>query len=317
MPLATLAYVTLGRLNSTRSNVILMTHGYSSSHHYIEPDSKAAEGSWSALVGPNRAFDTDRFFIVSCNALGSCYGSTGPASIDPDTGNAWGERFPEVRLEDTVRLQRALLASWGVDRLYAVAGPSMGGFQALQWAVQYPDIVERIVVAVSGLRYDDDRAGREALAARVRALPAASDGRLEAGPKMSFLVEWRVETLRRYGVSEYLRDRGLAGEQCERVLREMARGWAADFEPWSLVALRDATAGWDATERLSAIRARVLVALSNTDLFFPAASLPAVLQVLKQHGVDAVGCEIRSRYGHCASGLDWQLWEAPLRHFIG
>lgn len=121
-----LAYVTLGRLNSERNNAVLVTHGYTSSHTFVLPDSTAAEGSWSELVGPGKAIDTDRFFVISSNTLGSCYGSTGPASIDPATGRCWGPAFPVIDFSDVIALQKSLVDAWGIRKLHAVAGVSMG-----------------------------------------------------------------------------------------------------------------------------------------------------------------------------------------------
>src|SRR5690606_9258434 len=108
LPHADIAYVTLGKLNEEGTNAVLVTHGYTSSHRFILADDGASEGAWSGLVGPGKAIDTDRFFVICSNALGSCYGSTGPASIDPRTGRAYGAGFPEIKFDDVVRLQRAL-----------------------------------------------------------------------------------------------------------------------------------------------------------------------------------------------------------------
>ena len=118
---------------------MLVTHGNTSGPHMIDPGSSAGEGSWNEIVGPGKAVDTNRFFAICPNMLGSSYGSTNAASIDPATGKRYGPRFPDITVSDIVATQRALLDHLGIDRLVAIVGPSYGGFQAFQWAVNYPD----------------------------------------------------------------------------------------------------------------------------------------------------------------------------------
>jgi homoserine O-acetyltransferase len=143
----TLAYETFGQLNAGRSNAILICHALSGDSHvagYYSPDDKAP-GWWDDCVGPGKAFDTDRFFVICSNVIGGCQGSTGPGSIDPQTGRPYGLRFPVITVGDMVRAQRHLIDHLGIDRLLLVAGGSMGGMQVLQWAASYP---ERVCAAV-------------------------------------------------------------------------------------------------------------------------------------------------------------------------
>ena len=147
----TLAYETYGTLNAARSNAVLVCHALNASHHVAgvyagQPDS---EGWWDTMVGPGKPLDTDRFFVVGVNNLGSCFGSTGPADIDPATGRARGADFPVVTVEDWVDAQALLLDRLGIGRLAAVMGGSLGGMQALSWAIQYPERVAHAVVIAS------------------------------------------------------------------------------------------------------------------------------------------------------------------------
>jgi len=146
-----LAYETYGRLAPDGTNAILVTHGFTSSQHaagqYAATD--AMPGWWDGLIGPGKAIDTDRYFVVSSNMLGSSYGSTAPRSINPATGKPYGPDFPVITVRDIVTAQRAMLDSLGVTRLVAVAGPSFGGYQAFQWAVTYPDDMRWIVPGLS------------------------------------------------------------------------------------------------------------------------------------------------------------------------
>ncbi|MEM7533398.1 MAG: homoserine O-acetyltransferase [Chloroflexota bacterium] len=136
----TITYETYGQLNTERSNAILITHALSGSGHaagyHSEEDSKP--GWWDDCIGPGKAFDTNRFFVICSNVLGGCYGTTGPSSIDPATGKPYGLNFPVVTIGDMVRAQVKLIDSLGIAQLLSVAGGSMGGMQALEWAAHHP-----------------------------------------------------------------------------------------------------------------------------------------------------------------------------------
>ncbi len=158
LPEVTIAYCTRGRLAPDGRNAILVTHGYTSSHRMIVPGGASSEGAWSTLVGPGAAIDTDRYYVVCSNMLGSSYGSTNAASIDPRTGRPYGSRFPAITVADIVTAQKLLLDHLGVTHLRAVVGPSYGGFQAFQWAVTFPDFMDGIVpVVTSPLPPSSDR----------------------------------------------------------------------------------------------------------------------------------------------------------------
>ncbi|GAC1402443.1 MAG: homoserine O-acetyltransferase [Ktedonobacteraceae bacterium] len=144
----TLAYETWGTLNAEGNNAILIAHaltGDAHAHDVEQPDNPKMAW-WNPLIGPGRAFDTSRYFIICSNVLGSCYGSTGPSSLDPHTGQPYGMRFPVITIRDMVNAQRQLLKHLGVQQLAMVAGGSIGGLQALEWAVTYPDVVRKVAV---------------------------------------------------------------------------------------------------------------------------------------------------------------------------
>src|SRR3954453_6163816 len=147
MPEATIAFETYGTLAPHGRNAVLVTHGFTGSHHAAgrNPANGGQPGSWDGLIGPGKPIDTDRLFVVASNMLGSSYGSTNAASTDPATGRPYGPDFPDVALSDIVAAQRRLLQSLGVEHLVAVAGPSYSGYQSFQWAVAYPDFMNAIV----------------------------------------------------------------------------------------------------------------------------------------------------------------------------
>lgn len=146
-----LTYETYGQLNADRSNAVLICHALNASHHVAGTyeGQQRSEGWWDNMVGPGKPVDTDRFFVIGVNNLGSCFGSTGPMHISPDTGQVYGADFPVVTVEDWVNAQARLLDELGVTQLAAVMGGSLGGMQALSWTMQYPDRVRHAVVIAS------------------------------------------------------------------------------------------------------------------------------------------------------------------------
>jgi len=151
-----LRYETYGELNADKSNAVLICHALNASHHVagvyfdeagaVQPKS---EGWWDTMIGPGKPVDTDRFFVIGVNNLGSCFGSTGPMQRNPDTGEVYGADFPVVTVQDWVNAQARLLDALGVGTLAAVMGGSLGGMQALSWALQYPERVRNAVVVAS------------------------------------------------------------------------------------------------------------------------------------------------------------------------
>ncbi|MBB4222465.1 MULTISPECIES: homoserine O-acetyltransferase [Variovorax] len=147
----TLAYETYGTLNAERSNAVLVCHALNASHHVagVYQGQARSEGWWDNMVGPGKPLDTDRFFVIGVNNLGSCFGSTGPMHVNPATGRVYGADFPVVTVEDWVDAQAALLDALGIETLAAVMGGSLGGMQALSWTLQYPERVRHAVVVAS------------------------------------------------------------------------------------------------------------------------------------------------------------------------
>ena len=146
-----LAYETYGTLNAARSNAVLICHALNASHHVagIYPGQDKSEGWWDTMIGPGKPVDTDRFFVIGVNNLGSCFGSTGPMHVNPETGRIYGADFPVVTVEDWVDAQARLLDQLGIETLAAVMGGSLGGMQALSWTLQYPQRVGHAVVVAS------------------------------------------------------------------------------------------------------------------------------------------------------------------------
>ena len=146
-----LSFETYGRLNADRSNAVLICHALNASHHVagVYAGEDKSEGWWDNMIGPGKALDTEQFFVIGVNNLGSCFGSTGPMHANPDTGRVYGADFPVMTVEDWVNAQARLLDVLGIQTLAAVMGGSLGGMQALSWTLQYPSRVRHAVVVAS------------------------------------------------------------------------------------------------------------------------------------------------------------------------
>jgi homoserine O-acetyltransferase len=319
IPAVTIAYRTLGVLAPNRDNVVLVTHGNTSGPQLIDPSGATAEGGWNEIVGPGKAVDTSRFFAICPNMLGSSYGSTNAASIDPATGKRYGPRFPDITVGDIVATQRALLDHLGIERLVAIVGPSYGGFQALQWAVDYPGLMKGIAAIVTAPSVPRERSDGnvERLLATLSKDPNWNGGDYyDRGGVLESMVQIRIATLKTYGIETRLRDTMNDPEEIEAAIRDEATRWAEGFDANSLIILAKALRGFDVTAQFSRIRSKVLYVLSRTDRLFPPELAPAVMQGLKAAGVEADYFLLDSEYGHSASGRDAHKWAPRLRQFM-
>ena len=316
LPSVTIAYRSLGRLNAAGDNAVLVLHGYTTGPSMLEAGAHVAEGSWSELVGPGKAIDTNRFFVLCPNMLGSSYGSTGPGSIDPASGQPYKASFPRICLEDIVVTQAMLVDALGVRRLAAVVGPSFGGYQALQWALSHPDFVERVVAAVSA-PFNPASAVRVAPAlAQLRDCPEWNEGDPAPGAMVPFLAQMRMATLRRYGVEAELATRFPDADARAVELQRLAREWAEGFDAGSLLVLAQAAQDFDVRADLGEMRAPLLWVLSRSDEVFPPSIAREHAPVLDEAGVRWSYLELDSDMGHLASGADAALWSGTLREFL-
>ncbi len=185
LPSYEIVYETYGALNGARSNAVLVCHALSGNHHaagYHRPDDKKP-GWWDECIGPGKPIDTDRFFVVSLNNIGGCHGSTGPTSINPQTGEPWGPDFPPLRARDWVHSQARLADFLGIECWAAVVGGSLGGMQAMRWALEYPDRIKHCIVIAAAMKLSaQNLAFNEVARQAILSDPAFADGHyLERG----------------------------------------------------------------------------------------------------------------------------------------
>jgi homoserine O-acetyltransferase len=319
IPEARIAYETYGQLGRDRDNAVLLTHGYTGSHRFAgrNPANNNQPGSWDGLVGPDKAIDTDRLFVVASNMLGSSFGSTNGMSRNPATGKLYGPDFPAITVRDIVAAQKALLDHLGIRRLVAVAGPSYGGYQAFQWAVQYPDIMDAIVPVVSAPRAQNVERRLAELLERLASDPEWNGGwYYDRGGVKRLLTEMRIETLKDYGIEEQLAPVYPDPAAHAAAIRAQAEEWARNWDANSLVILRRATIGFDTVKDFTKVRAKVLYVLCRTDKLFPPALAEEVMPAFATAGVDARYFEIDSEMGHLASGPEHAKWSPALREFL-
>jgi homoserine O-acetyltransferase/O-succinyltransferase len=319
MPQVTIAYETYGRLAADRRNAVLITHGYTSSHHAAgrNPSNGNQPGWWDGLIGPGKAVDIEKLFVVSSNMLGSSFGSTNGASINPATGKPYGPDFPPITVRDIVEAEKRLLDGLGVKHLVAVAGPSYGGYQAFQWAVSRPDFMHGIVPVVTAPKSQNAENSLAELQVRLATDPEWNGGwYYGTGGAKTVLTELRVEMLKRNGIEAALAPRYPDREGREAAIREQAADWAERWDANSLVILRRGTLGFDTVKDFRQIKAKVLYVLCRTDRLFPPSIAPAVMRDLAAAGVDARYFEIDSELGHSASGPEHAKWSPVLREFL-
>src|SRR5262245_20155499 len=326
LPQCHVAYESHGTLNAAGDNAVLVTHGYTSSAHVAGryAAGKAAKGVpddepgwWDALIGPGKAIDTNRYFVVGANALGSAHGSSGPNTIDPKTDKHYGPTFPEVTLRDSVRAQKLLLDSLGVKKLHAVVGPSMGGFQAFQWAVTFPDFMRGIVPTVTAPRMRGGLDPIEALVKRLASDPNWNDGwYYKNGGIATVLEDIRYDALVQYGQRELLAATIPDPAKRDAAIRAMAKAWATTYDGHSLVVLRKAISRFDITGEYAKIKAKVLYVIAPNDKLFPGTIGPGYAADLRKAGVDITYVELVTDKGHLASHADAEQWAPMLRAFL-
>ena len=223
-----LAYETYGELNAARSNAVLICHALNASHHVagVYEGQDRSEGWWDNMVGPGKPVDTDRFFVIGVNNLGSCFGSTGPKDVNPATGQAWGAGFPVVTVEDWVAAQARLLDALGIRRLAAVMGGSLGGMQALSWTLQFPERVRHAVVVASAPNLTAENIAFNEVARRA----IVTDPDFHGGDfyQHGVLPRRGLRIARMIGHITYLSD-DVMNEKFGRQLREAVAGHASGY----------------------------------------------------------------------------------------
>ena len=318
------AYETYGTLNADRSNAILVCHAltgdqYVASTHPIT----GKPGWWERMVGPGKPIDTDRHFVVCANVLGSCLGSSGPATVNPATDTPWAMEFPVITIADMVRAQAMLLDHLGIDRLHAVIGGSMGGMQAVSWAALYPERVASAVIIASAARHSAQNiafheVGRQAIMADPRwrgGAYYADDDPPSSGLAVARMAA-HITYLSEAGLTEKfgrrLQDREAktfgfdADFQVESYLRHQGISFVDRFDANSYLYITRAMDYFDLAEAHGGVLAnafrgsktRFCLISFDTDWLYPTAESRTIVHALNAAGAEVSFMELSSPFGH-------------------
>ncbi len=322
------AFETYGTLNAERSNAILLLHAFSGDAHAAGISKETGQpGWWSSMAGPGLAFDTDKYFVICSNVLGGCRGTTGPGSIDPATGERYAMRFPVITIGDMVKLQKMLVNSLGIERLLAVAGGSMGGMQALQWAVAYPEAVAAAIPIAATSRHSAQQiafneVGRQA----VMADPDWNEGnyydskppaRGLAVARMVGHITYMSDQSMREKFGRRLRDKDVFGFdfsidfEVESYLRYRGSQFVTRFDANSYLYITKAMDYFDLSAGYPSLSAafhpaatRFLVLSFTSDWLYPTYQSLETVSALRSRNMDVAFCELTSNYGHDAFLLE-------------
>jgi homoserine O-acetyltransferase/O-succinyltransferase len=335
-----LAYETYGTLNAARSNAVLVCHALNASHHVAgsyagQPKS---EGWWDNLVGPGKPLDTERFFVIGVNNLGSCFGSTGPMQTNPATGRAWGADFPVVTVEDWVDSQARLMDALGIERLAAVIGGSLGGMQALDWALRHAARVRHCIAVATAPNLSAQNIAFNEVARRA----IVTDPEFHGGHYYDHgtIPRRGLRVARMIGHITYLSDDVMA-EKFGRTLRNGALGYSTqevEFQIESYLRHQgdkfseyfDANTyllitraldyfdparefGGDLTRAFARAKAKFQLVSFSTDWRFSPARSRELVKALVDNRIDVSYAEIDAPHGHDAFLLDDARYHALLR----
>ncbi len=346
-----LAYETYGTLNADRSNAVVVCHALNASHHVagVYADQPGSEGWWDTMIGPGKPVDTDRFFVIGVNNLGSCFGSTGPMSVNPDTDRVYGADFPVVTVEDWVDAQARLLDALGIETLAAVMGGSLGGMQALSWTLRYPARVRHAAVIASAPNLNAENIAFNEVARRA----IVTDPDFHGGHfyRHGVVPKRGLRIARMIGHITYLSDdvmnakfgrelRGAVGEaarevyhyttqdiefQIESYLRHQGDKFSEYFDANTYLLITRALDYFDParhhggslTRALAAATARFLLVSFTTDWRFSPARSREIVKALLDNRRDVSYAEIDAPHGHDAFLLEDPRYLAAVRAWFG
>jgi homoserine O-acetyltransferase len=337
----TLAYESWGTLSDTADNAILIFTGLSPSAHAASSAQDASPGWWEYMIGPGKAIDTNRFYVVCANTLGGCYGSTGPGSTNPETGQVYGADFPDVTVEDIASSGYYLMRELGVEKLHAAVGSSMGGMSSIAYAMQYPDDIEYLVsISAATQALPLTIALRSLQREIIRSDPAWKGGRYTDDSKplvgmslarklglVSYRAadEWNSKFDRSRLPAEKLTGKRFEREfEIENYLEYNAQKFINSFDPNSYLYLSRAMDWFDIAEHgdsisdgLSKLKVnKALVVGVTTDILFPARQQQEIADVMRDTGTNVDYVEIDSVNGHDAFLIDDEHFSPVVKKFL-
>jgi homoserine O-acetyltransferase len=328
LPGVQVAYELYGHLSPAADNVVLVCHALTGSAGAGGPS-----GWWEPLIGRGRAIDTDRYAVLCSNILGSCYGTTGPTSINPATGSAYGAAFPEITIGDMVAAQRTLVRDLGITRLASVAGGSLGGLQVLEWAAQAPEMVASIIPIGCGIAHQPWQiAFNEVAREAIRSDPAWNGGSYTDQPaqglalaRMIAMISYRsAESFRERFGRQQGRENGVQGEfDVVAYLYGQGEKLVNRFDANAYMRITTAMDGFDvgtgrggAVKALAAFTGPALVIGIDSDILYPVADQMEIVETLRENGNHVEYREVTSIHGHDAFLMEWDQLTEEIGPFL-
>lgn len=334
------AYETYGQPDSGRSNAILITHAFTGDAHAAGISHEGGKpGWWDNMIGPGKAFDTDRYFVICSNVLGGCQGTTGPGSLNPATGKPYAMSFPVITIRDMVRLQRMLIGHLDISKLLCVAGGSMGGMQALEWAVSYPEMVCSTIPIATTWRHSAQQiafneVGRQAIMADPDwAMGEYYEGKPPARglsvARMVGHITYMSDESMREKFGRRLREKEKFGFdfgvdfEVESYLRYRGNQFVSRFDANSYLYITKAEDYFDLTngtgklsDAFHTVDTRFLVISFTSDWLYPSYQSQEIVRVLRRLNGDVAYCDLQSNYGHDAFLVDVVEQTETVRGFL-
>lgn len=331
-----IAYETYGTLNANKSNAILICHAFSGDAHAAGIDAAGRVGWWDSMIGPDKAFDTNKYFMICSNILGGCRGTTGPSSINPKTGKRYATDFPVITVKDMVAVQKILIDHLGIEKLLTVSGGSMGGMQVLQWVADFPERLLSVIPIATSLKHSPQQiAFNEVARQAIISDPTWKGGHYYADGQ----PERGLALARMIGHITYMSDKSME-EKFSRHLKKERLGFSfeADFQVEGYLRYKGGkfVQRFDANSYLYITKAMDYFDLSDQDLFppnrrfavkflvvsfqsdwlYPSYQSRDLVRLLKTRFVDVTYCEVPSTYGHDAFLLEIDEQEMLVKGFL-
>ena len=341
LPEVSIRYETYGTLNPDKSNVIWICSPLTADAHvagFYNPDDKHV-GWWDALIGKGKAVDTDKFFVVCSNRLGGCKGSTGPASIDPRTGKPYGSTFPTITIGDMVKAQKLLADTLGIQSFYCIIGGSMGGFQAMKWAIYYPEIIDRVVLIATSPGFSAQALGFEIVGRDVitqdpnynngdyydKQIPATGLSNARKLAHITYLSAKGMESrFTRSDIRIEHPEKFYSGSSLETYLEHQGSKFVDRFDANSYLHIAHATDTFDlATEYGSLenafknVKATFLNVNLSSDWLFPPNESRKITEALLNAGKVVTSLELDTNFGHDGFLIECGALGMAISRFLG
>ncbi|MFA5867351.1 MAG: homoserine O-acetyltransferase [Actinomycetota bacterium] len=333
----TLAYETYGELDEDKANAILIQHAFSGDAHAAGwHEGEPKPGWWEPMIGPGKAFDTNKYFVICSNVIGGCKGSTGPSSVNPATGHPYALSFPDITINDMAAAQKLLIDYLGIDRLLAVAGGSMGGQQALSWVARYPDRIKSAILIATAAKHSPQQiafnvVGRQAILTD----PKWNSGNYYDGPgpdaglalarmvgHITYMSADSMEEKFGRKTGPRLSNAFSGGFEVEGYLEHQGTSFVERFDANSYLYLTKAIDSYDVSggrplaDVFKGVEASLLVLAFKSDWLYPAEQSREIVKACKRAGVKTTFVELNSTYGHDAFLVEVEEETQVVEHFL-